>query len=95
MQSILASDYVDIPNRGEDIEKVSRELENAINGINRCQVQFVVMLTNWPLSATPARIHPTERERFLDALLFDLEDKEGSRWSAWPEDGASPSGRNS
>ena len=91
MQSVLASDYIDIPNRGEDVEEVRKELGKAINGKNRCQSCLNLLPMIYPLAATSTSIHPTERERFLDALLLDLEDVEGSLWLAWPEDSESAS----
>ncbi|WVQ96285.1 hypothetical protein IAU59_003389 [Kwoniella sp. CBS 9459] len=41
---------------------------------------------NFVINALPTQVHPTERERYLDAILDDLDDREDAPWTVWPQD---------
>ncbi|WVQ84382.1 hypothetical protein IAT38_006534 [Cryptococcus sp. DSM 104549] len=55
-------------------------------GDRRNQLDDVRRELNVVINAQPTQVYPTERELYLDALLVDLEEKEGAVWTSWPAD---------
>ena len=41
------------------------------------------------LVALPTQINPTERGRFLDTLMTDLDPRQDATWTSWPDDSES------